>query len=81
MAWVRNYPPLTKMPSAKKQAQRARRIERAFVVKHGVSSIKHLSMVMKGTNEVFEDCSCYACVKYFYEKKTLAEKLRTMKRN
>lgn len=81
MSWNRGYSttPHVKMPSATKQRARARRIERAFVKKHGVSSMEHLSQVMKGINEVFEDCGCYPCLKHFFERKTQRERMRATK--
>lgn len=62
MAWnqdrKRSY-----VPNLNAIAKRARRIEREFVKRHGMSSIKHLELVLAGKNEVLPDCTCITCEK------------------
>lgn len=62
MAWgqdrKRSY-----VPNPNVLEKRARRIEREFVKRHGMSSMKHLELVLAGKNEVLPDCNCYTCAK------------------
>jgi len=64
---------------AEKQRRRARRIERAFRQRHGMSSMEHLKTVLAGKNEVLPDCGCYACTKHYHEQKSFYAKMRTTK--
>jgi hypothetical protein len=57
----------------RRQMRLARKAEEQFVKLHGMSSMDHMELYMKGQNVVVDGCECFACAGHRH-RQMLAER-------